>query len=181
MGPDRQEFGVVFDTGSSDVWVVDSSCNLPVCETKRKYIAHGTEVPSTIPFYIRYGTGEVHGRIYSEPLQLAPGLVLADHTVAMASSITPFFQRVPIDGIVGLGFSRNAANGMKTVLDGLLKHAALPRPIFSFYLSSHPGDDKSEILFGDINSKLFNSSLKWTPVVSDRFVRARNTIRPFAL
>jgi hypothetical protein len=173
LGSNKQAFRVVFDTGSSDFWVTDSSCKLSVCAQKLKYhpeqsVSH---VPTDSRFVVRYGTGAVKGAIAKDALELVPGLILPNQTVGKASSLTDFFERIPIDGILGLAFPSLAHRGMRTILQSLSVHQVLKQPVFSFYLSSHPGDDRSEVIFGEVDQELCTEPIKWASVVEENYVR----------
>ena len=65
LGTPPQAFSVIFDTGSSNLWVPSSKCRSLACFRHRRYNAakSSTYQANGTAFGIRYGTGEVAGYI----------------------------------------------------------------------------------------------------------------------
>ncbi|CAA9995007.1 unnamed protein product, partial [Nesidiocoris tenuis] len=63
IGTPPQEFEVVFDTGSSDLWVPSISCPTTYCKGHRRYVGANstTYVADGAPVNIAYGSGTVVG------------------------------------------------------------------------------------------------------------------------
>ncbi len=130
-----------------------------------------THLATNDAFVVRYGTGAVKGAIAKDQLEIVPGLILPNQTVGKAYSLSDFFERIPIDGILGLAFPPLAHSGMTTILEHPSFLYSLKHRIFSFYLSSHPGDDRSEIIFGEIDPNFCYEPLRWAKVVEETYVR----------
>ncbi|GMR45601.1 hypothetical protein PMAYCL1PPCAC_15796, partial [Pristionchus mayeri] len=71
LGTPQQSFTVVMDTGSSNLWVIDSKCTTLAClgtlsgRTKRRFdtSASSTYNGSTETFALEYGSGSCWGTI----------------------------------------------------------------------------------------------------------------------
>ena len=74
IGTPPQPFSVIFDTGSSNLWVPSVACDQPGCVTHTRFDSHLSSSYSTNGslFGIRYGTGEVTGRVAQESVTLGP-------------------------------------------------------------------------------------------------------------
>lgn len=65
LGTPGQRFNVIFDTGSSDLWVMGAGCSSPACMNHRRFnsnLSHTFE-PNGANFAIVYGTGQVAGHV----------------------------------------------------------------------------------------------------------------------
>lgn len=73
LGSPPQNFTVVFDTGSSNLWVPGASCMSVACQVHRKYHAERSEshARNGAPFDIKYGTGRVSGHMSRDTLWFA--------------------------------------------------------------------------------------------------------------
>jgi len=171
IGTPPQSFEVIFDTGSSNLWVPKvgcTHCGLPFISHKSKYDdsksstyeADGTE------FNIQYGSGSVTGFFSKDDVTLADDLVInyvefAEITDAgglgMAYSIGKF------DGILGLGFTSISVGGVPTIFEAAIKQNKVDQPIFSFYL----GDNKDgELTFGGYDASKFEGDLEYVKLES---------------
>jgi len=175
IGTPRQDFRVVFDTGSANLWVPSSSCGSLACALHSTFnlSASSTFVPltensSSQKIAIRYGSGTVHGHVAKETVRI--GTVEAhDQTFALAEEErSPAFAVAHFDGILGLGFRSISVGFFPPVLETLTKQKAIPKAIFAFYL---PKDTKAqgEVTFGALNPNCYQGSIAWTPVTRDGY------------
>jgi hypothetical protein len=68
-----QNFEVVYDTGSSNLWVPSSSCYYPACWLKHKYSSSksSTYVKNGKEIKIQYGSGGVSGHDSEDVAEIA--------------------------------------------------------------------------------------------------------------
>merc|ERR1712151_1029523 len=68
IGWPAQKFQVVFDTGSSNLWVPSAECQSQTCRSKHQYKSRRSWKFSRDgqPFSIRYGTGSVAGHLSND-------------------------------------------------------------------------------------------------------------------
>jgi len=137
LGTPPQSFDVILDTGSSNLWVVDSSCNSLNCNgvgrrrqkfnsaTSSSYVRDGRN------WSIQYGTGSASGTQGIDRLCMA-GLCFATQTFGQATQIADFFRQEPLDGILGLGWPQLAVNGVIPPFQNLMPQ--LDAPLFSVWL-----------------------------------------------
>lgn len=74
IGTPPQQFHVIFDTGSTDLWVPSVRCTDEACTNKSSYnsTASRTYVANGTPYSIQYGSGAVSGIISNVPQRTRP-------------------------------------------------------------------------------------------------------------
>jgi hypothetical protein len=143
--PPQGPFAVVMDTGSSNLWIPSIHCNpqySPGCTGKHRFDPSASSSAHAFgePFAIPYGTGFVAGTYINDTLHIA-GLDVPLTPVGLGDIVAKFFEGVPLDGILGLGFSDIAIPpGMPTVMDTLIKQGLISQKVFSVYLSTGDGE-----------------------------------------
>lgn len=169
LGSPPQSFQVIFDTGSSNLWVPSAACEWSVaCLRHRKYrspksstySANGTE------FKILYGSGGVNGYVSRDVLSMSStAKVELDF-----AEITHFggiaFAFGNFDGIFGLGYSRISVNGIVPPFYRLVEEGKLDEAVFGVYLSksTETHTPTGVLTFGGIDEDLFLGELQWAPV-----------------
>jgi len=112
IGTPPQEFKVVLDTGSSNLWVPSSKCTSIACFLHSKYdsSASSTYKQNGSSFEIRYGSGSLSGFVSSDILELA-GMEIKDQLFAEATEEPGLaFAFGRFDGILGLGYDTISVN-----------------------------------------------------------------------
>ncbi|VAH10258.1 unnamed protein product [Triticum turgidum subsp. durum] len=107
VGTPPQKFTVIFDTGSSNLWVPSAKCYFSIaCYLHARYKAgaSSTYKKNGKPAAIQYGTGSIAG-YFSEDSVTVGDLVVKDQEFIEATKepgVT--FLVAKFDGILGLGF-----------------------------------------------------------------------------
>eukprot|EP00761_Pharyngomonas_kirbyi_P012134 gb/GECH01012161.1/.p1 GENE.gb/GECH01012161.1/~~gb/GECH01012161.1/.p1 ORF type:complete len:366 (+),score=85.15 gb/GECH01012161.1/:1-1098(+) len=166
IGTPGQSFIVVFDTGSSNLWVPSISCNGGGCTDKHKYnhTQSKTYQANGKSISIKYGTGSMQGYL-SQDLTTVAELGIKGQTFGEATSLAPFFANQPIDGILGLAFKGLAKDHVTPVFDNMVSQGLVDSSVFSFYL----GEKGSEIVFGGYDESKMAGKPFYVPVVHDLF------------
>ncbi|TRY84038.1 hypothetical protein DNTS_021069, partial [Danionella cerebrum] len=177
LGRPEQNFTVVFDTGSSDLWVPSSYCISQACGLWGHLLSEMT-MPSSLDsalhqkfkafesstyrhngnvFGIHYGSGHLLGVMGREELK--------DQVFGEAVYEPGFtFVLAQFDGVLGLGFPELAEELGSPVFDSMMKQKKLDEPVFSFYLQNNGSEFGGEVLFGGVDESRFVSPINWTPV-----------------
>ena len=112
LGTPPQEFKVVLDTGSSNLWVPSSKCSSIACFLHAKYDATSSSSykENGTTFEIRYGSGSLSGFVSSETLDFA-GMEIKNQLFAEATEEPGLaFAFGRFDGILGLGYDTISVN-----------------------------------------------------------------------
>jgi saccharopepsin len=168
VGTPPQEFKVIFDTGSGNLIIPDSTCNVPGCQPHKKY-AHGDSSSSATvtnekgedSSEITFGTGQISGNFYRDKMCLGDSICIDANFIAASKETTEPFQEIPFDGIMGLGFKDLSMGKGFNMIDELTDKGALPGGQISFYLTD--GGD-SEVTFGGYKTDQLASDIVWAPV-----------------
>nr|XP_014128851.1 embryonic pepsinogen-like [Zonotrichia albicollis] len=164
IGTPPQDFSVVFDTGSSDLWVPSVSCPSLACQTHQMFdpSQSSTYKSTGLSLSIHYGTGEMEGTVGSDTVTVA-SLVDTNQLFGLSTAEPgQFFVHVQFDGILGLGYPNLAADGITPVFDNLVNQSLLQENLFSVYLSREAAG--SMVIFGGIDESYFTGPINWIPV-----------------
>lgn len=102
IGTPRHPFAIDFDTGSSDLWVPENTCNSSVCMTRNRYdpSSSTSSKPEPGQFTINYADkSTVQGGIYTDTVSVA-GIQVEEQYLAAASVLSPQFKSSAEDGLV---------------------------------------------------------------------------------
>eukprot|EP00529_Nitzschia_sp_RCC80_P021258 CAMPEP_0113521824 /NCGR_PEP_ID=MMETSP0014_2-20120614/44858_1 /TAXON_ID=2857 /ORGANISM="Nitzschia sp." /LENGTH=413 /DNA_ID=CAMNT_0000419833 /DNA_START=41 /DNA_END=1282 /DNA_ORIENTATION=- /assembly_acc=CAM_ASM_000159 len=165
IGSPPQEFTVIFDTGSSNLWIPKvgcSHCGIPFIGQKHKFDhdKSSTYTEDGSDFEIMYGSGSVKGFFSLDDVLLADDIVINAQKFAEvtdAGGLGMAYSLGKFDGILGMGFSSISIGGAPTVFENAIKQNKVDQPIFSFYLGDNgPG----ELTFGGYDSSKFEGELQ---------------------
>jgi len=171
MGTPPQSFQVIFDTGSSNLWVPKvgcKHCGLPFIGRKHKYdhTKSSSYEEDGGEFVIQYGSGSVSGFFSNDSVTLADDIVIKEQRFAEvtdAGGLGLAYSIGKFDGILGLGFSSISIDNTPTVFENAIKQNVVEQPIFSFYLGDNsPG----ELTFGGYDPSKFEGDLSYVKLDS---------------
>jgi len=106
IGSPPQNFTVIFDTGSSNLWVPSTKCNSFSCYMHNRYdsSSSATYEPAGKELSITYGTGSIEG-FTSRDVVTVGGISINDQEFGEATVEPGFtFAFGRFDGIFGLGY-----------------------------------------------------------------------------
>ncbi|KAG9322322.1 hypothetical protein KVV02_001614 [Mortierella alpina] len=173
IGSPAQEFSVVFDTGSSELWVSSTSCQ--ACKTRRfNPLRSSTFHQNGQPWSLNYADdSRASGVLGADDITVA-GITVKDQTFGMASINTGSTAATGVDGIMGLGFESNSNMGnAKTPVINMLLQSQIDQAIVSVWLNKASNQDASlsdggVFIFGGVDPSLYTGSITFVPVTSSK-------------
>jgi len=168
IGTPAQEFNVLFDTISSNLWIPSKQCRDPACQLHSKYdssasssyVENGTTIALSIVSGIvsedtvTIGTAVAKGQLFAEALEIAEAAFVA----------------AKFDGILGLAFPTIAVNGIQPVFQTLFEDKQVKENLFSFYLNRDASATVGgELNFGGIDTEHFSGNLTYHQVVWETY------------
>ncbi|KAK6199067.1 hypothetical protein LQW54_010126 [Pestalotiopsis sp. IQ-011] len=166
IGTPAQEFKVILDTGSSNLWVPSQSCGSIACYLHSKYdsSASSSFKKNGSDFEIRYGSGSMKGFVSQDTLNIGD-LKIKNQDFAEATSEPGLaFAFGRFDGILGMGFDRLSVNGIVPPFYQMVNQGLIDEPVFAFYLSSENGDESSEVIFGGVDKDHYTGKITEIPL-----------------
>uniref|UniRef100_A0A4W2DMJ1 Peptidase A1 domain-containing protein n=1 Tax=Bos indicus x Bos taurus TaxID=30522 RepID=A0A4W2DMJ1_BOBOX len=167
IGTPPQEFQVIFDTGSSDLWVTSVFCTSPTCSTHVmfRHFDSSTFRPTKKTFSINYGSGRMKGVVVHDTVRIGD-LVSTDQPFGL-SVVELGFDGIPFDGVMGLNYPKLSFSGAIPIFDNLRNQGAISEPVFAFYLSKYKPEG-SVVMFGGVDHRYYKGELNWIPVSQPR-------------
>ncbi|XP_054950365.2 pepsin A-5 [Pan paniscus] len=170
IGTPAQDFTVIFDTGSSNLWVPSVYCSSLACTNHNRFNPEdsSTYQSTSETVSIAYGTGSMTGILGYDTVQV--GGISDTNQIFGLSETEPgsFLYYAPFDGILGLAYPSISSSGATPVFDNIWNQGLVSQDLFSVYLSA---DDKSGsvVIFGGIDSSYYTGSLNWVPVTVEGY------------
>jgi len=168
IGTPPQPFKVIFDTGSSNLWVPSKKCYFSIpCYLHKKYDSakSSTYKADGTPFQIQYGTGAMTGFQSQDTVQIGD-VPVKDQVFAEATKEPGVaFLAAKFDGILGLGFIEISVNRIVPIWYNMVERKLVPEPVFSFWFGSDPDSDLGgEMVLGGVDPDHFKGERSWAPV-----------------
>lgn len=167
-GKKSQDFTVIFDTGSSDLWIPGPSCTPDLgCNGTIRYDQGGVNLNRTTS--LSYGSGTTFGDDYEDTVTVA-GLQ-AEKQVLISVSQAAGFAGDGADGLMGLGFTNIAQDKGTPFFLNLVVQGKVLVPEFSFYLGRDLSgtEKKSQLTLGGRDVTKFRGSPVTVPVIVEGY------------
>lgn len=168
VGSPPQSFRVIFDTGSSWLWVPTVNC--PRCiGTSRFNSSQSESYQSTGErVVLKYGTGQCSGKNSTDKVEI--GGLKAEGQAFVAVSSEYELEGTAADGILvrstqGLGYMA-LSNNVPTLMDTLYNQGAIPAKVLGVFLSNSEdrSSPQSSVSIGGYDpSPYAKGSLRFTP------------------
>lgn len=170
VGSPAQTFQVIYDTGSSNLWVPSSQCSN--CGSKAKYqsTSSSTYQKNGTVFKIMYGSGPVSGFFSADTAALGSASITKQlfAEVTDVSGLGMAYSVGKFDGIAGMAWPRISVNNVPPLFFNALSQGIITSPVFAFYLSGSDGTS-GEMDLGGIDSKHYTGALSYVPLTNETY------------
>lgn len=160
---------MIFDTGSSDFWVVSTDCTTKeYCRDHKQFKPKNSKTyvkyDESYSIRIKYGTGSINAKTGHDTLRIG-NMTLKDQYVSDATSISAEFKDLPIDGIMGLGLPKlSKTKGKKlTLIENMVAQKFIDKAMFGIYTQPAGG----EIDFGGTDPTRYTGDIVYAPTTDD--------------
>ena len=164
VGTPGDIISVIFDTGSSNLWV----------PTRNQFLQnHALYHPSKSSSYqtngtnfaIRYASGSVRGKFMNDVFEVGPFKVEGYNFggVSDTSGMGIGYYLAKFDGIFGLGFDSLVQGGGYSPLTALVESGQLAEPVFAFYLTGKSGS-VGELVLGGVDEDHYVGEFHTVPL-----------------
>ncbi|XP_054836080.1 pepsin B-like [Eublepharis macularius] len=169
IGTPPQNFLVVMDTGSSNLWVPSVYCNTQACTNHNRFSPSQSSTYSNEgqTYTLSYGSGSLTVMLGYDTVQVQ-NIVIQNQVFGLSEDepANPFYY-ANFDGILGMAYPAMAVGGY-TAMQQMLRQGQLSEPIFSFYFSRQPTVQYGgELILGGVDTQLFSGQISWAPVTRE--------------
>ncbi|XP_069801438.1 gastricsin [Dendropsophus ebraccatus] len=172
IGTPPQNFLVLFDTGSSNLWVPSTYCQSQACTNHPLFnpSQSSTYSSNNQQFSLQYGTGSLTGILSYDTVNIQSISISQQEFGLSVTEPGSNFVYAQFDGILGLAYPSIAVGGATTVMQGMIQQNLISQPVFGFYLSGQENTQSGgEVAFGGVDQNYYSGQIYWTPVTSETY------------
>jgi len=176
VGTPKQDFTVVFDTGSGNLMVPSTYCQSAACTQHKRFDHKKSTTVEDIEadgsravkgaardqITVTFGTGEISGVFLQDDVCIG-SLCSNIFFVGATDETDDPFTSFRFDGVLGLALPEMSQGKDFNFMDHMIQNKALKKPLFSVFLSDSDIEN-SEITFGDIKQEHMATEMFWEPV-----------------
>jgi len=174
LGTPAQTLKIMFDTGSSNMFVLAPSCVGLACWGRTYYNysqSHSFFLNGSL-ILLEFGSGNFTGFIGADKVSVG-GLAAKDFSFALIDNPdAPFFLYSKFDGIIGLAYDEVSVNHLPTFFSILLEQKVITEPSYSFYLTKDLNANGSALILGGIDEKYAKSEFHYVNLINKTFFMA---------
>ncbi|KAL7828585.1 hypothetical protein SRHO_G00322190 [Serrasalmus rhombeus] len=169
IGTPPQSFQVIFDSGSSNLWVPSVYCSSKACQNHNKFNPSDSSTfqNSNQALSIQYGTGSMTGYLGYDTVTVG-GISIQNQIFGLSETEATFMASMAADGILGLAYQSIASDSATPVFDNMMSQGLVSQDVFSVYLSSNE-EQGSVVLFGEIDTSYYTGNIYWIPLSSETY------------
>ncbi|XP_061336920.1 aspartic proteinase-like isoform X2 [Gastrolobium bilobum] len=168
IGTPPQKFTVIFDTGSSNMWVPSAKCYFSIaCLFHAKYRSgqSSTYRENGTSAAIQYGTGAISGFFSYDNVRVGDIVIKNQEFIEATREPGVTFVAAKFDGLLGLGFQEISVGNAVPVWYNMVEQGLVKDPVFSFWLNRKPEEEQGgEIVFGGVDPAHYKGEHTYVPV-----------------
>lgn len=167
---DESKVWVVFDTGSTNIWVSSDLCQFGPCTKRGRHRYNHTRSATYdwprggLELTVQFGTGCIKGPQAKDDFHIGPFTVFNQTFGMIETQNGSVFTEVPFEGILGLAFKSMSANGVSPFFDNIIQQKALVHNEFAFYFSVD-SVTANAVFWGGVDPSFFEGQIEFFPVI----------------
>jgi phytepsin len=175
IGTPPQRFEVLFDTGSSNLWVPSSLCPIWVlsCDLHAQYdhTKSKTYEKNGEKFSIQYGSGAATGFLSYDNVAIGGVTVQKQIFAEITGEPGIAFLAAGFDGLMGLAFDSISVDHATPLWYNLLAQKLVQQPVFAFYLNrvNMTAGGGGELVLGGTDPSHYTGSFTFTPLTNQTY------------
>eukprot|EP00928_Gymnodinium_smaydae_P051503 TRINITY_DN3505_c0_g1_i1.p1 TRINITY_DN3505_c0_g1~~TRINITY_DN3505_c0_g1_i1.p1 ORF type:complete len:766 (+),score=190.47 TRINITY_DN3505_c0_g1_i1:168-2465(+) len=169
-----QEFKVIFDTGSANLWVPGKSCGFFTCYLHPRYDESKSKTfeKDGRQYKVQYGSGPVEGVFGKDTVTVGDvevqGQLFAEVSKVSFGPLNIAFAAGKFDGLLGLGFKSISQYNIPTPFEAMIEQKLIDEPVFAFYLQDD-ASTQGELIIGGIDKSHYTGELFDVPLISETY------------
>lgn len=169
-----QDFNVIFDTGSANVWVPGKQCGFFTCYRHPRYDESKSKTfeKDGRQYKVQYGSGPVEGVFAKDTVTVGDidvkGQLFAEVSKVSFGPLNLAFAAGKFDGLLGLGFKTISQYQIPTPFEAMIDQKLISEPVFAFYLQKD-ASVQGELVFGGIDQSHYTGELVNVPLTSETY------------
>ncbi|EOA38871.1 hypothetical protein CARUB_v10011236mg, partial [Capsella rubella] len=176
IGTPNQNFIVIFDTGSADLWVPGTNWprdeGLPTYDSGNSLTHINNDNPE--PAEISYDLYKIAGLLNTDDVTVGDMIVKRQTFIAADGEIKDgggFLGLQAFDGIFGLAFQSNSVRNIVPVWYNMVAQDLVQDKVFSIWLKYYNPHDKDggAIIFGGFDMAHFTGEHTYTPITNKHY------------
>lgn len=145
-----QNFYLIFDTGSADLWVAGTGCTSSSCRSTSRFDVSSSSSFSNTgqSFSITYGSGSASGTEGTDTVTIA-GFTIPDQEFGVVNSTSANVIGYPLSGILGLAFESIAQTQATPFWEAVMKSGQVTEEAMGFFMKRYRGDNSAAMIESD--------------------------------
>ena len=177
VGNPPQPIKALFDTGSTNTWILNADTPLPGNAHKERAFhtqASQTFTPTSQKAKIFFGSGDLSGNFVTDTMRLGTcdgqssgQVVIKDQKFGNVLQQKTIFTGSNFEAIIGMAYPALAEPGVRPVFDEMMAQNLLESNMFAFFLSSQQDEAqgrKSDLTFGYYDKTKFKGDIHWNDI-----------------
>jgi hypothetical protein len=168
IGTPAQDFAVIFDTGSTDLWLPSEGCTSAGCESQARFDSSSSSTYVSLDKNVAaaFGSGDLFGTLAQDTVTLG-GLTVTSQVVCLIDEEEGSWTSAndPFDGLLGLAFpALSDTTGYSPLFDNIINQGSLTMNAVSFFFGAYTEENSASITFGTPPSDLYVAPLSYIKV-----------------
>ena len=145
-----QNFYLIFDTGSADMWVAGQECTSSSCRSTQLFDSSASSTFSNTgdSFEITYGSGNAAGTEAKDTVTIA-GFTVPNQEFGVVNQTSANVIRYPLSGILGLAFESIAQTQAPPFWEAVMTSGQATEQTMGFFMKRYRGDLSASVIEPD--------------------------------